>query len=76
MADKYRAVTFVLRQLRTASVMFTKTDDPNDNVWMVCPRSCLHGGDDLKLSRIQSYSLPLQVTVRMFEWKADQLQLA
>ena len=73
MSDQYRTVTFILQQLRTASIMLTHTAD--DKVWRSCPRSCLHGGDDLKLMRAQ-HDLPKEVTVRMFAWKADELSLA
>lgn len=73
MSEEYRTVTFILQKLNLASVMLTKKKDDPD--WKSCPRSLLHGGDDLQLIKIQ-HALPREVTVRMMAWKADQLHLA
>lgn len=54
--------------------MLTKSKDDLE-MWKSCPRSLLHGGDDLQLIKIQ-HALPREVTVRMFAWKADELSLA
>lgn len=76
MSDEYRTVTFILQQLRIDSIMLTPIPkDGKIQQWVSCPRSLIHGGDDRKLLRIQ-HDLPKEVTVRMFEWKAEQLHLA
>lgn len=74
MSDEYRIVTFTLLKLNVASIILTRHGKPGEK-WESCPRSCLHGGDDLKLAKFQ-HSLPHEVTVRMFAWKADELHLA
>jgi hypothetical protein len=80
MSDEYRTVIIVVRQLRTASIMLTRpnkdgTIDKSADGWLMCPRSCIHGGDDLRLTRIQ-HGLPQEIALRMFVWKADELHLA
>lgn len=71
--DEYRTVTFIMQRLNVDSVALTK--DPVLEPWKFCPRSLIHGGDDFKLIRMQ-HNCPCEVTVRMFEWKADELHLA
>lgn len=71
MSDEYRRVTFVLLKLNPASIKLSR--GPGD-AEQSCPRSLLHGGDDLGLIKKQ-HALPCEVTVRMFEWKARELKL-
>ncbi|MNC99151.1 hypothetical protein D3C83_173320 [compost metagenome] len=49
-----------------------KIETPNGLRYV--PRSLLHGGDDLRMSRIGD--LPSEETVRVMEWKAEELGLA
>lgn len=72
--DQYRTVTFYMQKLNVASFALTKDNDIASS-WLFCPRSCIHGGDDRKLVHNQ-HNCPCEITLRMFEWKADELHLA
>lgn len=81
MSEEYRTVIVVVRQLRINSIMLTKprsdgiVDRHDTDGWMSCPRSCLHGGDDLRIAKLQ-HDLPQELAIRMMAWKADELHLA
>lgn len=70
--EEYRIVTVKLCQLRVQSIM---VEVPHMRGWQTIPRSLIHGGDDGKLIQVQ-HALPTEVTLRVMEWKADQLHLA
>lgn len=69
--DEYRTVTVVVEQLRVDSIMVSGKFDG----WKPIARSLIHGGDNLKLLREQ-HSLPKEITLRIMEWKADELHLS
>lgn len=70
MADSYRLITTKLRRTDRPNAILV--DAPlgsrEKEVWI--PRSLIHGGDELKLSRA---FIGQEVTFRIFEWKAEQL---
>lgn len=70
--ENYVKVKVVLQQLRPFSIMLTKSR--NHTLWQTCPRSCLHGGSDLILQRMQ-HECPADIEIKMLRWKARELGL-
>lgn len=67
---KYRTVMFRIKSIREASLWVEIKSRPGQhNV----PRSLLHGADDLLLERMPRNE---PVTVRLVDWKAEELGLA
>lgn len=68
MSDKYRICTAVFRG-RTDKAFFVKKNAKDISI----PRSLIHGGDDLKIDRL---NVDDEFTFRLREWKAEELGLA
>lgn len=64
MSDDYVTITGTLRAKTKAAVRI-ETED-SDPVWI--PRSCIHGADD---KTIDSTERDEEITLRIFEWKAE-----
>lgn len=71
MADRYRTVTVMLRQRRASSIM---VETSNRRGWQAIPRSCIHGGDNLKIDRLGG--VDEEITIRIFDWLAEDKGLA
>lgn len=71
MSDEYRTVTFRLIRVRPNSLII---EVPKRQGEKVLPRSLIHGMDDLHLNGGQS--VPREITIRIFSWKADSLGLS
>lgn len=68
--SEYRIVTLRIKSIREASFWVTiRGRQGEHNI----PRSLLHGGDDLRLERMPRDE---DVTLRVVEWKAEELGLA
>jgi hypothetical protein len=71
-SDKYRIVTVTLRQRRRQSIMVDSKHRPG---WDCISRSLIHGGDDIKIDRGE-LAVDTNITIRIAEWKAEELGLA
>lgn len=72
MSEKYRIVTVEVRSIRQLSIIVQCAKRAGADV---IARSLIHSFDDLKLER-EASTLPKEMTLRIFEWKADELGLA
>lgn len=71
--EDYRIVTLQIEEIRDKSIMISiKTMQG----WQSIPRSLIYGGDDIKLDKLRHTRYPLEATIRILSWKADQLHLA
>lgn len=62
----------VLHDIRIDSIEVEVRNRPGHTY---IPRSLLHGVDDLKVISKQ-FSLPCEITLRVLDWKAEELGLA
>lgn len=71
--DNYRTVTVQLCQVRDDSIMVVV---PRMTGWRSIPRSVISGVDERRLDWYRKQKLPVELTIRIFDWKADELHLA
>lgn len=64
--DDYVQVTATLRRVTGKAVLLEVGDSVPRQAWV--PRSCIHGRDDSMLDGIR---LDNEITLRVFEWKAE-----
>lgn len=72
MSEKYRAVTVTVQRLNPLSVMVTV---PKMQGTQSIPRSLIHGASDSELVKYQ-FAYPKEMTIKIMDWKADDLHLA
>lgn len=70
--EDYREVTLMMKKLNIKSVI---VEVPKMQGEQVLARSLIHGADDKILLRYQ-HACPVEITIRIFNWKADQLHLS
>jgi hypothetical protein len=70
MSDDYRTVTCILRQVRDNSIM---VETPTRPGWKSIPRTLLHYTDD---RLVEVAEVGKDITIRVREWKAEELGLA
>lgn len=71
--DQYRLVTTTIKSVRSASIVVQLKNRQGTNV---IARSLLFGIDDMKIGQMRSELFPLELTFRVFTWKAEELGLA
>lgn len=69
--DKYRPVEVTLIRLLANSIVI---EVPKMQGEQVLARSLIHSGDMWNQCKTENYGKP--ITIRIFEWKADELHLA
>ena len=66
--DEYVAVLAVLRGYTNKAVRLQVKDA--ESAWI--PRSCIHGGDDRELDRLE---LDQEISIRIMEWVAQKRRM-
>jgi hypothetical protein len=75
MSDDYRTITFMLRSVQERVIVVSNAKSRGHGTCTI-PRSLLSGIDDLKLTQLDPNTLPAERTMRLREWKAEELGFA
>lgn len=76
-SDTYRTITTRFRGIAPSgkAIFVDKPKNQPRRDWAIVPRSLIHGGDDLKIEN-KAFREGEEITIRVMEWKAEELGFA